>query len=371
MSRFFNGGTAADRIVCSPGSAAPTTSGPITIAALVRPDNSAGTGWMLDWDDGSFEKWGQLVSGGQFFIDNDFNGGPTYTAGRWYWVISEKANGSVAPRWHVYDFTANAWTHVNGGGAIANQSGTPVNAIIGGQSFGGASTTWRGAIAVGGIWGSLLGSDATIESIFTHSAANMLAAGPAWMVLLNQSSVATAVTDVSGHGGNQTSISGTSVDADDPPGFDYSLTSSVTKTVDLRWSISQPVIATPDLRWSIAQSVTKNLDLRWAISESVTSTVDLRWQILQTITKNLELQWSVAQQLVKQADFRWSISQVVAYQADVRWQIEGQVKATAALQWSIDGPTPSAPKNAFIANRHANTLVINRRAGIDFTAERG
>lgn len=258
MSRFFDK-TANDRIVCAAGAGSYTTSGPITIACLARPDTGVNTGWMIDWDDGSFERWGLLVSGGQPFVDNDFGGGPAYTAGHWYWIVATKASGTVAPRYHIYDVTAgSAWTHADSSYAsVANQPGPVANAIIGGQSFGSASTAWKGSIAVCASWNSVL-ADATIETTMTLHARDTYTATPKWMVRLNQASVATAVTDDTGGGGDQTSISGTSVDADEPPGFDYSISAPAGITVAV-WNGTTEISSTVAV-WNGTTEVSATVD---------------------------------------------------------------------------------------------------------------
>lgn len=226
MSRSFNGGTAADRITFSVG-AGPTTQGPITMAALVKSTSAGADQWILDADNGSFVKWGMLFSSGHTFIETDGSGGPAYTANDWLWVVVTKATGSATPRWHIKDVTTSgAWSHTNGGGNVGNVGTGATEIILGGQFTGGASTTFRGEIAVAAAWQSEL-SDGSVEAACTLAAADLLAASPGWMIRLNQASTATSVTDDTGGGGNQASISGTAVGASDPPGFNYSLTNNV------------------------------------------------------------------------------------------------------------------------------------------------
>jgi hypothetical protein len=228
MSRFFNGGTAADRITF--GSGLQTTGqGPITLAFLARATASGFTGWMLQGVGGGFAKFGELVSSNALFFENDFgSGGPAVTLNDWAWYVGTKASGSVLPRWHVKNITAgSAWVHSNGSANVNDLSGTVDSIIVGGQVGGGASTTWRGQVAACATWNTVL-SDLAIEAACTLSAADLAAASPKWGVLLNQSSVATSVTDFTGGGGDQTSISGTAVDASEPPGWSYSLSPTAT-----------------------------------------------------------------------------------------------------------------------------------------------
>lgn len=227
MSRFFNGGVAADRITCSSGLMT-STQGPITIAALARITATGVTAWMVQGAGGGFAKFSTLISSGPLFFENDFgSGGPTIPTNQWCWLVGTKGSGSVPPRWHVLNITAGtAWSHSNGPANVNDIGGTTDTIIIGGQLGGGASTTWRGQIAACAVWNSVL-SDLAVEAACTLSALDLKNASPKWGVLLNQSSVATPVTDFTGGGGDQTSISGTAVDASEPPGWSYNLTATV------------------------------------------------------------------------------------------------------------------------------------------------
>lgn len=226
MSRSFNGGTAADRIVFSIGNG-PPDQGPITMAVLLKSSSGAADQWILDADNGSFVKWGLLLSGGHTFIETDLGGGPAYPTSAWFWLVITKATGSVKPRWHLQNVTTSgAWSHSDGASNVGDVGATATEIILGGQFSGGAGSTLRGSVAVAAAWTSEL-NDGQVEAACTLSAADLLAASPGWMVRLNQASTATSVTDDTGGGGNQASISGTAVDADEPPGFDYSLTNDV------------------------------------------------------------------------------------------------------------------------------------------------
>lgn len=222
-TRAFNGGTAADRIITSAGNA-PAVQGPITVAALVKITSGfGGTAWIVDADSGTFQSWGMLTSGGPLFYDNDFNGGPTPTTGAWLWVVGSKPVGASLPRWHVKNVTTGgAWSHSNGGGNVNDLTNAATEIIIGGQYTGGASTTFRGSMAALAAWPKVL-TDLEVEAYCTLLAKDLRLAEPSWGVLLNQASTATSVTDFTGWGGNQSSLSGTSVDSDVPPGWDDSL----------------------------------------------------------------------------------------------------------------------------------------------------
>lgn len=230
MSRSFNGGIAADFIRFAAGSATPDE-GPSTMAVLAKCSSLGGfTGWMIQGTKAGSPVWAILTSnngGPKLFIENDFTAGVPGLTLSWAWYIAEKAPGSVVPRWHIgvfVDATTISWTHQNGAGNVNNLSG-PIDALtLGLNSVG---NTWRGSEAVAATWASQpFASDAAVEAAFTHAAADAFNAGPGWMVRLNQASTATPITDDTGGGGDQSAISGTAVDADDPPGFNYALTVS-------------------------------------------------------------------------------------------------------------------------------------------------
>lgn len=225
MSRAFNGGTTADCITFSPGGA-PTDQGNggtgITVAVLAKASSVAGfTMWAITGRKSGTKVWSILTSnnvGPKLFAENDFSNGVAGLSTSWRWYVMTKASGSAKPRWHIWDLSG-AWSHTDTDATVGNNTGAIDEILIGLDS---AGTTWRGSIAVAATFNTVL-VDADVEANFTLSAAHLLAATPTWMVRLNQASTATSVTDDTGGGGNQTALSGTTVDADDPPGYDYAL----------------------------------------------------------------------------------------------------------------------------------------------------
>jgi hypothetical protein len=150
-----------------------------------------------------------------------------------------------------------------------------------------------------------------------------------------------------------------------------SSTTPVSQQFDLRWSVAQLASQQYDLRWSVSQLVGQQYDLRWSVSQTVSQQFDLRWSVAQRINAQYELQWQVAQTVARQFDFRWSVYSLVANQFDLRWTVIGRVKAQFSLKWSVDAFGPALPTKPIIVNRHTDALVINRRTGVDFKAERG
>jgi hypothetical protein len=228
MSRSFNGGFAPDHIEFAPGNV-PAAQGPITVAVLAKASALTGfTGWMIQATESGSAVWGALTSnsgGPKLFIENDFTAGVEGLTTSWAWYVVEKDAGVATPVWHIgvfVDETTISWTHTPGAGTVNPLSAGPPDSVTVSQNN--TSGAWRGSEAVTATWDSRpFADDAAVEATFTHAAADVLAAGPGWMVRLNQTSVSDTVTDDTGGGGDQVGISGTAIDPDDPPGFDYSL----------------------------------------------------------------------------------------------------------------------------------------------------
>lgn len=242
MSRSFDPTAGADSITFSPG-AAPPDQGPITVAVLAKAASTAGwTGWMISGRT-TGAVWGFLTSnnaGAKLYAENDFGTGVAGLSTSWRWYVMTKATGSALPRIHVWDLST-AWSHTNNTSNVADGTGPITTLIVGSNGTNG----WRGSIACIAAWDTVL-SDATIEATMTLKASDVLAGSPKWMIRLNQSSTATGVTDDTAGGGNQTAISGTTIDADDPPGFNYSLSAaqSISPTgIAVPAALGQPTIA--------------------------------------------------------------------------------------------------------------------------------
>lgn len=219
MSRAFNG--SSDSITFGAG-AAPPDQGPITIIVLVKAANTSGfTGWMTRGRKTGTAVWSSLTSnnaGPKFFMESDFTNGVAGLTTGWAYYVVTKDPGAAVPRWHVKNVTAGtAFVHTDTtGGTVADGTGNITDIIVG-QSFPGSFAV---VAAVPAKW-----SDAQIEARCTLAAVDLFNAlsGTGWMVRFNQASTATAVSDDTGNGGNQSALSGTTVDADNPPGYDYSL----------------------------------------------------------------------------------------------------------------------------------------------------
>lgn len=255
MSRQFDTTAGADFITFSPGSN-PPDQGPITIAVLAKASSVAGfTGWMYRGNKTGTAVTGFLTSnnaGPKLFAENDFGNGVSGLSTSWRWYVMSKAAGSALPRIHVWDLSG-AWSHTDNSANVGDGTGAVDTVYVGGNGSG--ANGWRGSIAVVAAWASQL-NDAAIEAAMTLRASDTFAATPGWMVRLNQSSTATSVTDDTGGGGNQSAITGTSIDADDPPGYSYALTNNVDGTVAQTDTFTGSVTAALTLSTSAAQTTT-------------------------------------------------------------------------------------------------------------------
>lgn len=285
MSRFFNGGTALDSITFAAGNG-PPDQGPITVAVLARASATNFTGWLLHGhDSGGFAKWSMLLAAtgtAKLFMENDFGAGGPAPGTDWCWLVGTKASGSVLPRWHLKNITTGApWVHVDGTATVPDNTGVSTTLILGNHSGGGAGDSWRGRIAAGATWASVLG-DAAVEAACTLSANDLNNAAPGWGVLLNQSSVATPVNDFTGGGGNQIAISGTAVDADEPPGWSYTIggVTPVQSTLTSKWLVRTKVSTLLTGKWTVFQKVTSSIRSLWNVFTNA-PTADQRYLLMQ------------------------------------------------------------------------------------------
>lgn len=217
MSRAFSR-AASDFIAFSPGSAASTNGGNQTTLWLWKPDTNVAHGLGVARNAGGSTVWGvnPYLDLRYYYTVSGFAALDTYAVGTWYLFGVSKAAGSSVVRTHVYDYTATTWTHTNWT-SLSDSAAGPVTELRAG--YFGATDILNGKLAAMAIFGSVL-SDGAVQAL-NASFPSWLAASPLWAVKFDQSSVATPVTDQTGGGGNQTSISGTTVSTDEPAGWSY------------------------------------------------------------------------------------------------------------------------------------------------------
>jgi hypothetical protein len=146
----------------------------------------------------------------------------------WGLVVVRKASGTATARFSLYNFTTAAWVHGDANGTNVDWTSPGTGGTV--------RTRWhtadllRGRLAVRGAWNTVKWTadttgDAALEAAGLElSLQKWVDATPDALWSFDQDSVATAVTDITGGGADQTSIAGTAVvTGDDPPGFDFTI----------------------------------------------------------------------------------------------------------------------------------------------------
>ncbi|HST68346.1 MAG TPA: heparin lyase I family protein [Solirubrobacterales bacterium] len=196
--------------------------GAITIAALIRPHSVTEGDALI-----SLHTSGGVGSGYGLFIEGnntlDFWNGvkDAYSSSgalinnEWQLVAVTKGAGTVTPRFHVYRFSTNTWTHKNATSSLGNGASTSGGTIQLGTWQGG----WRydGEFAATALYSYAL-SDGDIESLAV-SYSNWLTREPAGMWVLNQVDPTHPLLDETAGGGDEIFENGlfTSVIANQSP----------------------------------------------------------------------------------------------------------------------------------------------------------
>ena len=142
-----------------------------------------------------------------------------------WWIVSAKraAGTNQAVEFWGRDLTNNgSWLNTNPGSNLsASGLSNPDRILLGRWGY---TDDMNGRIAFVAVYDRVL-SDAEVQGIAGVSDAMALTPVGAW--LLDQASTATAVTDLTGNGADQTALSGTSVVSDTVPNFDMTPPSSL------------------------------------------------------------------------------------------------------------------------------------------------
>ena len=135
-------------------------------------------------------------------------GGATVTDG-WVLIAQVSFASGVAAQFYKYVFATHTWSQVTGSGAFGVGTGYASSRIAIGAEKTNAEF-FRGQIAGVAAWQGVSLTYAQIQTLITNWTA-WQALSPTALWVLDQASTATSVTDSTGHGANQTAISGTSV----------------------------------------------------------------------------------------------------------------------------------------------------------------
>lgn len=334
--------TLPDQVNFSPGNA-PANQGNMTAMVLLKTSDLYG--WFLAGNKAGSSVWAMGRDTGKWFTWNDFGAGVTFDpAGHWCWVGFTRGSGNA--RWHFKDYTAGgAWQHVDSGFNPGNGTG-PIDAIQV-SGYGGGGVHILGSVAVAFTANSAL-SDAAIQAACTSNAADALAAAN-WMTLWNQTSTATAITDVTGGGGNQSSITGTSIDADEPPSFNWSLgpsTTPVSRTLSAPWNVRSTVSRSLSAPWSLRAAVSRSLSMPWTLRASVSGSLDVRWAQRAVVAQSLSVPWSVRGVVGGTLDVRWALRSQISTLLGTPWIVRKRVTSNLQTLWVVEGaplPTTKVP----------------------------
>lgn len=221
-----------DNIVCSVGACGPLGSGAYTMVWLYQIPLFSGIGGLGALRRSStFAREAFITSSGKFFGAGDFEGFSTSPEAQWVWVAQRKVANATAPAgnkpyewaYGVYPIT-DPDTQITFGQTVSTfgDPGAGDQVYIGLTDVQGNPTR---DIALQAFFDYRL-SNAQIKAAFTANLSDLMALSPAGCWPLNQASTSDAVTDATGNGANQTSLTGTTVVAN-PPGYSFSLTPPV------------------------------------------------------------------------------------------------------------------------------------------------
>ena len=184
--------------------------------------NSGGTGQLqFVFNAGNLGWWGE--NSGEFLQT-------THVADTevWYLVVVRKASGNATPRYSVYDYSSDTWSHGNFTGDIVDSTAPGAGGTIR-FSYGGIGERLEGRIAARAAWSNDLPwaangtGDTQIEAAgLETSIDNWSAVSPDALWAFNQAAVGDGVSDLTGNGADETSVTGTTVITNDiPSGFSF------------------------------------------------------------------------------------------------------------------------------------------------------
>lgn len=218
--------TPTSLLITSVGGLASIDGGANTYAVLLKRGATADQGIMTGHNSSAAQRQGLVLlsTPGHIAYQSALGGQdiplqvPTAT---WGVAVVGKNAGASTPRgsWLVL---GGSDTHTNAPGTVSD---APANDLAGGSvRFGGAGFgDFNGLIAAAGILNANL-SDADRLLLKTSWAnwVSLFTGSHAALFRLDQASTSDPVSDQTGNGANQTSLTGTSVvTGDDPPGFDW------------------------------------------------------------------------------------------------------------------------------------------------------
>lgn len=323
MARRF---VSADTLTCAIGAAPVGRAG--TTIILVRPYDSvfdilASNSDYVTTRNGTTAVASLFLDGGKIFANNDFGAGangPTDKNG-WYAIAVTKASGSAAFRYHIAPL-GGSWVHT-GSGTTSDGTGA-TNILFGKGPIKGAGNF---DIAAAAMYSAAL-SDGQIEALGTTSMNGWMAASPVTAWQFNQASTATAVTDLTSGGANQTAISGTAVVAD-PVGWSYASsgwTKDVVETYRVLNSWSKDVVE----RYRVTNAWSKDVVERYRVMNGWSKDVAETYRVYRQWTKDVVETYNV------QSGTAWAIDIPERYRIYNSWSRDVAERYRVFAPWAIN-----------------------------------
>lgn len=242
MSRLFNG--VSDEMEFASGASSLLPTGTFTIAILWRP-NAVHSGGIIvgrDINPNDHIEIRPNLDGDIHIVETGGAVAPYAPyVGQWALHVFTKPAGNSVVRSHLYRYDTAAWTHANLGSV---NDETAITRVLVGRH---ANTFLNANLAAIGMWVGTEFTDLTLEnSGIITSLANWVTLAPSTLWRFNQASVGIPVFDLMDGGADQTSITGTSVSAAEPPGFSFSVNVSGAGQANLGVLDATIIQPTPD-----------------------------------------------------------------------------------------------------------------------------
>jgi len=229
-------------ILMSAGDAGPAGTGAHALAVLWRSDPTLGINSGLASLYASSTQVRQLITdGGELFGTGDFSSGyppNAIAANTWYVGVISKPAGSAHYRCHLWPYASDGsgvMDHGESGTAANHGDGSAITEIRVGRG----DTRGNGLIAVVGVY-NFEPTDGQLNTLKSGNLSAWAALGPSELISLENWNGTTGCTAVVGTS-TQTGITGTVGVGANPPGFDFSVATPITASLNI--TLPAPAVA--------------------------------------------------------------------------------------------------------------------------------
>lgn len=226
MSITFTANGTTQYVGCSAGATGPAGTGDYTIVTLTRPFGNHGAVSLFSGSLTGTRVRDIITDSGVWFGIFDFVGFGTATNNTWYLAGQSKSAGSNLYHWSIWPYTSDGSGTKTHGDEASGTHGD--GSAIAGIRIGDGEDRGNGDVALVAVWNRVL-SDADFDSLCgnTAQAFMSLASGAPDALLLCNVASPGDVVDATGNGADATTVVGADVTIGaDPPGFDYSISTS-------------------------------------------------------------------------------------------------------------------------------------------------